>query len=145
MSKRLFFIFFISVAFFSCKKEEIVEEFSIEILETSPLILYEFQENVLVTLEYCHPQGYVGFFNPDTLSLEIKDSRLSNPDYYHLIPVNPPNHTLSVIGEILIEIDAPFIFGNGTTETLKYTIRIQDKEQTWSNQVSTPLITVNKP
>ena len=127
-----------------CKKEE-DSSFVISLKQTTPTTLIEFEENISVKLDYEHPEGYVGFFDPDYLSLEIKDSRLPNPDYYHLIPVNPPNHTLSVIGEILIEIDAPFIFGNGTTETLKYTIRIQDKEQTWSNQVSTPLITVNKP
>lgn len=145
MNKRIFFIFFVVITFLSCKKEDILREFSIDILETSPLVINEFQENIFVKIEYCHPQGYVGFFNPDSLSLEIRDSRLSNPDFYHLIPVNPPNQTLSVTGEILIEIDAPFIFGNGNSETLKYTIRIRDKEQNWSNLVSTPLITVNKP
>ena len=63
----------------------------------------EFEENISVKLDYEHPEGYVGFFDPDYLPLEIKDSRLPNADYYHLIPVNPPNQILSVTGEVLID------------------------------------------
>ena len=86
----------------------------------------------------------MGFSDPDYLSLEVKDSRLVTPDYYHLIPVNPPNQTLSVTGEVLIEIDAPFLFGNGNSETLTFSIRVEDKNNHWSNKVTTPIITVNK-
>ena len=144
MIQRIIFILFF-IFLLSCKKEEVNQDFTIAILETTPLTINEFQENIFVKIEYYHPQGYVGVFNPDSLSLEIKDSRLLNPDFYHLIPVTPPSQSLSVIGEIQIEIDAPFIFGNGNLETLTYTIRIRDKEQNWSNPVSTPLITVIKP
>ena len=86
----------------------------------------------------------MGFSDPDYLSLEVKDSRLSNPDYYHLFPLSPPQSDVSISGEILIEVDAPFIFGNGNTETLTFTIAIQDKDKNWSNKVTTDLITVNK-
>ena len=76
--------------------------------------------------------------------VEIKDSRLFNADYYHLIPVSPPNEVISVQGELLLEIDAPFVFGNGVSETLTYDIRIQDINKQWSNKVTTSLITVSK-
>ena len=91
-----------------------------------------------------HPQGFVGFFDPDYLSLEVKDSRLANADYYHIIPVSPPNDNVNVKGELLLEIDAPFVFGNGLTETLTYDIRIQDLNKQWSNKVTTSVITVSK-
>ena len=65
-------------------------------------------------------------------------------DYYHLIPVSPPNHVLSTNGEVLIEIDSPFILGSGSVETLQFSLRIQDREMRWSNQVTTPSITVYK-
>ena len=140
------YIIFIFVLFFlsNCKKDENEAVFVISIVSTSPVELQEFQENIMVTIQYEHSEGYVGFFDPDYLSLEVKDSRLSNPDYYHLIPVFPPNETLIVQGELLLEIDAPFIFGNGLTETLRYIIRIQDKDKVWSNMVTTALITVKK-
>ena len=125
-----------------CKKEEV--EFRITLMNTSPTNLQEFQENVMVTLEYQHPEGFVGFDDPDYLSLEIHDSRLTNPDFYHLQPLSPPNQTISIQGTINVEIDSPFRFGNGDSETLTYAIRIQDNKMKWSNTVTTPIITVNK-
>ena len=127
----------------SCeKKDEIL--FNISLLNTSPTEIEEFQENIIVDLEFEHSEGFMGFYDPDYLSLEVKDSRLTNPDYYHLVPLTPPNNELSIKGTIQLEIDSPFILGNGNIETLFFTIRIQDRENNWSNSVSTPLISVNK-
>ena len=139
---------YILVAFllltFSCKKEEVEPEFKITLKNTTPTNLQEFQENVMVTIEYQHPEGFVGFADPDYLSLEIHDSRLTNPDLYHFQPLSPPNQTISIQGTINVEIDSPFRFGNGDSETLTYAIRIQDNKMKWSNAVTTPMITVNK-
>jgi len=139
---------YILVAFllltFSCQKEEVEPEFKITLKNTTPTDLQEFQENVMVTIEYQHPEGFMGFSDPDYLSLEIHDSRLTNPDFYHLQPLSPPNQTISIQGEINVEIDSPFRFGNGNSETLTYSLRIQDNKKEWSNPVTTPIITVNK-
>ena len=129
---------------FSCKKEKVEPEFRISLKNTTPTNLQEFQENVMVTIEYQHPEGFMGFSDPDYLSLEIHDSRLSNPDFYHLQPLSPPNQTISIQGKINVEIDSPFRFGNGNSETLTYSLRIQDNKQKWSNTITTPIITVNK-
>jgi len=134
----------LSITFSSCKKKDVENEFSIKLIEMNPAQIIEFKENINVRIAYNHSQGFVGFSDPDYLSLEIKDSRLSNPDYYHLIPLSPPESEVSITGEILIEVDAPFIFGNGNTETLTFTIRIQDEDKNLSNKVTTDLITVNK-
>ena len=141
---RFRFLILIFVLFcLSCKKD-VDHNFVISINDVMPLEIIEFKENIFITLRYEHPDGYVGFSDPDRLSLEVKDSRLENPDYFHLIPVNPPNHSLSVQGEILIEIDSPFLFGNADTETLRFLIRIQDTKMNWSNQVVTSDIIVNR-
>lgn len=129
---------------FSCKKDEATTEFRISLINTTPTSLQEFQENVRVTISYQHPEGFMGFADPDYLSLEIHDSRLTNPDYYHLQPLSPPNENISIQGEINVEIDAPFCFGNGNSETLTYSLRIQDNKKNWSNTITTPMITVNK-
>ncbi|MEE2699949.1 MAG: hypothetical protein VYD71_01120 [Bacteroidota bacterium] len=129
---------------FSCKKDEATPEFRISLINTTPTTLQEFQENVLVTITYQHPEGFLGFTDPDYLSIEIHDSRLTNPDYYHLQPLAPPNENISIQGEINVEIDSPFRFGNGNSETLTYSLRIQDNNKNWSNTIVTPTITVNK-
>lgn len=136
----LLFIFFT----YSCKKEVDEIEFRIKIVNTSPLNLQEFQENIELRIEYSHPEGYIGFADPDLLSIEVHDSRLPNPDLYHLQPLAPPNQSLSIQGIINIEIDSPFRFGNGNSENLSYNIRIQDKNGKWSNTVTTPMITINE-
>ena len=52
---------------FGCKKEEAEVEFKITLKNTTPTNLQEFQENIIVTLEYQHPEGFLGFEDPDYL------------------------------------------------------------------------------
>jgi len=141
--KRILFILLSVLIISSCEKED-DSLFNISLLSTSPISLQEFQENIIVEIEYEHSKGFMGFYDPDYLSLEVKDSRLSNADYYHLIPLNPPDNELSIKGIIQLEIDAPFILGSGNLETLFFTMRIQDREGEWSNDISTPLISVSR-
>lgn len=142
--KKLFFISSILLIFSSCSKEEDQVIFNINLLNTFPTEIIEFQENIYVRIYYQHPEGFIGFSDPDYLSLEVKDSRLSQADYYHIIPVTPPENSLSITGELLVEIDSPFLFGNGIMELVNFTIRIQDQNLNWSNSIITPNITVNK-
>ena len=142
--KKIVALLLVVSLFTTCKKADMEDEFFISLIEMSPSEIIEFEENINVKISYSHAKGFIGFSDPDYLSLEVKDSRLSNADYYHLIPLNPPQNEVSIIGEIDIEVDAPFIFGNGNTETLTFTIRIQDKDKNWSNKITTGLITVNK-
>ena len=142
--KKLFFISSILLIFLSCSKEEDQVIFNINLLNTFPTEIIEFQENIYVRIYYQHPDGFIGFSDPDYLSLEVKDSRLSQADYYHIIPVTLPENSLSITGELLVEIDSPFLFGNGIMELVNFTIRIQDQNLNWSNSIITPNITVNK-
>ena len=142
--KKIFFIFSILLIFSSCTKEEDHVIFNINLLSTFPTEIIEFQENIYVRIFYQHPEGFIGFSDPDYLSLEVKDSRLSQADYYHIIPVTPPENSLSITGELLVEIDSPFLFGNGIMELVNFTIRIQDQNLNWSNSIITPNITVNR-
>ena len=142
--KKLFFISSILLIFSSCSKEEDQVIFNINLLNTFPTEIIEFQENIYVRIYYQHPDGFIGFSDPDYLSLEVKDSRLSQADYYHIIPVTPPENSLSITGELLVEIDSPFLFGNGIMELVNFTIRIQDRNLNWSNSIITPNITINK-
>ncbi len=142
MRKTVFILVF-SLIFSSCTKEE-ETIFNISIVSTTPTSLTAFSENINVTIAYEHSKGYIGFNDPDYLSLEVKDSRLSLADYYHLQPLSPPNDEVAIKGEINLTIDAPFLLGTANEETLTFTIRIQDSSKKWSNKVTTPMITVIK-
>ena len=126
--KKILFILLSVLIISSCKKED-DSLFNISLLNTSPISLQEFQENIIVEIKFEHSEGFMGFYDPDYLSLEVKDSRLVNADYYHLIPLNPPDNELEIKGNIKLEIDAPFILGSGNLETLFFTMRIQDREE----------------
>ena len=139
-----YLLIFVSVFFSSCTKDDNQDNFNLGLIEVFPLSIVEFQENIYVRLSYEHPEGFLGFSDPDDLSLEVKDSRLSQADYYHVIPITPPNNILSVTGELLVEIDSPFLFGNGNTELVNFSIRIQDQNLSWSNTITTPNISVNR-
>ena len=141
--KKILFISLLVFIMSSCKKED-DSLFNISLLSTSPISLQEFQENIIVEIEFEHSEGFMGFYDPDYLSLEVKDSRLTNADYYHLIPLNPPDNELEIKGIIQLEIDAPFILGSGNLETLFFTMRIQDRQGEWSNDIATPLISVSR-
>jgi len=144
MIRYIYVFFFIILLLPSCSKDDDNVVFEINLIDTYPLEIVEFQENIYVKLYYQHPEGYLGFSDPDYLSLEVKDSRLSQADYYHVIPLTPPNNSLSVTGELLVEIDSPFVFGNGLMELVNFTIKIQDQNLVWSNEITTPNISVNK-
>ena len=144
MRFTFYLLIFVSVFFSSCKKDDNQDNFNLGLIEVFPLSIIEFQENIYVRLSYEHPEGFLGFSDPDYLSLEVKDSRLSQADYYHVIPITPPNNNLSVTGELLVEIDSPFLFGNGNTELVNFSIRIQDQYLSWSNTITTPNISVNR-
>ena len=144
MRSIFYLLIFVFVFFSSCSKDDEQENFNLVLIEAFPLSIIEFQENIYVRLSYEHPEGYLGFSDPDYLSLEVKDSRLSQADYYHLIPITPPNNNLSVSGELLVEIDSPFLFGNGNIELVNFSIRIQDQNLSWSNTITTPNISVNR-
>ena len=144
MRSIFYLLIFVSVFFSSCSKDDDPVNFNLGLIEVFPLNIIEFQENIYVRLSYEHPEGYLGFSDPDYLSLEVKDSRLSHADYYHLIPITPPNNNLSVLGELLVEIDSPFLFGNGNIELVNFSIRIQDQNLSWSNTITTPNISVNR-
>ena len=142
--KKLFFISSILLIFSSCSKEEDQVIFNINLLNTFPTEIIEFQENIYVRIYNQHPEGFIGFSDPDYLSLQVIDCRLSLAVYFHIIPVTPPENSLSITGELLVEIDSPFLFGNGIKELVNFTIRIQDRNLNWSNSIITPNITVNK-
>ena len=141
---RYSFFFFIIILFISCDKSDDSSVFNIRLQEVNPLNLQQFQENISVEIAYEHPGGFLGLYHPDSLSLSVKDTRLDTPDYFHLIPLSPPNSQIAIRGTILVEIDSPFLFGNSNTETLTYKIRIKDRDGIWSNYVETPTINVYK-
>lgn len=130
----------------SCKKEE--DE---PVQNTAPTIsiaslsadsVKEFVDSVIVEISYQDAQGNLGSIDPDVNDLEVKDSRLSQPDFYHVKPLAPEGFTLNISGKLRIRLSTLFLLGIGDQETATFTIRLRDQSGEWSAPVTSDPIKI---
>jgi|JI10StandDraft_1071094.scaffolds.fasta_scaffold244929_3 hypothetical protein len=134
---------FLCLLFSGCKKEdEDPRAPSLEFKSISASTVEEFNNNVVITIQYEDEQGDLGTEDPDNYSLRIKDSRLSNFDWYHLPPMTPDNQALHIKGTYSIELDPLFRLGSSVQEITSFSIEIRDREGNWSNVVKTPNVLI---
>lgn len=136
---------FVLMLIAGCKKEDPVLEIDpvpyITLDGVSSTTIQEFSSDLVVNVGYEDEDGDLGFVNPDSLSIEVWDSRLSQPDLYHLQPL-APDTTLHITGTINVVILSPFLLGNGNSEVVNYSIRLRDRAGNWSNTIVTDDITI---
>jgi hypothetical protein len=138
-------ILIIPLLFFGCKKEELREDLDvpyISIKRITPKIVQEFTESVLLEIAYEDGNGDLGFQNPDVLSLNVQDSRLNTPDFYHIPPLAPDGEEIYIKGTFNVYLNTTFLIGVGSSEKLTYSVRIKDRAENWSNTVTSEEITV---
>ena len=129
----------------ACKKEENLPPSAapvIAVLSISPDTLVQFQDSVIIELQYEYQNGDLGSDNPDQLDLEIKDSRLNAPDFYHVKPLAPAGTSLFIRGILRVQLPTLFLLGNGDAEVLNFDIRLRDQNGAWSEMVNTDPIVV---
>jgi hypothetical protein len=145
MKIKLLTFFAMSFLFFGCEKEELREDMDvpyISIKRISPSVVQEFTESVLLEISYEDGNGDLGFHDPDILSLSVQDSRLDSADMYHIPPLAPDGEEIYIKGTFNVYLNTTFIIGVGSSEKLRYTVKIQDREGNWSNTVTSEEITV---
>ena len=145
MRKLLIIVLLISVVSSGCRKEE--EEINvfpvIEYVSISHTEVVEFDNEVALTFSYVDEDGDLGYQDPDTYSLRVKDSRLENFDWYHIPPMTPEMQSLNISGEYTVYLNPLFLLGNGAQETTTVTLQLQDRAGNWSNQIVSPEILIN--
>lgn len=148
MMRLLLFALFTTVWMTSCKKEEEKGPNSapiISIASVSADSITEFQDSLLIVLNYEDADGNLGNPNPDIFDLELKDSRLASPDLYHVKPLAPEGYTLHIRGTLRVKVNTLFLLGNGSAETTRFTIRLRDRDGVWSEPTETDPITIVRP
>jgi hypothetical protein len=141
--KKIIFLLISIVVFSSCKKEE--EDPIAPVLEfksISSTSVVQFDNSIVVTFGYEDYQGDLGHQDPDIVSLRVKDARLDEADMYHIPPMTPEEQELHIKGTYSVNLNHVFLLGNGASETTKFTIQIQDRAGNWSNEVVTPVVTI---
>ena len=141
--KRPFLILFLLVLILgACKKEEPIVNPILSFISITPTSLVQYSESVYITIGYSDLDGDLGFESPDEYALQIKDNRLTNPDWYHVPPLAPIGSEVAIDGELTIKINSLFLLGNGTQELTSFTIKMQDRAGNWSEEISTTQVTI---
>jgi len=130
----------------ACKKENETSSFSpvINFLSISPDTVVEFQDSVIIKLRYEDQDGDIGFDNPDEPVIWVKDARLSQEDFFHIPPLTPNEENLSIQGELYIRLKPLFLFGNGNSEQVTFSIKLRDRSNNWSETIQTSPIVIIK-
>ncbi|MDG1262771.1 MAG: hypothetical protein P8H59_02215 [Flavobacteriales bacterium] len=127
----------------ACKKEEEINEVpEITFDSISSTTVVEFDNNISITVAYSDENGDIGYQDPDTYSLRVKDSRLAEYDWYHIPPLTPEMEELNIEGTFTVELNSLFLLGNSTQETTTFTIQLKDRSGNWSNQIVTPVVMI---
>ena len=133
---------FACIIILGCKKDNVNTAPYIEFLSITPDSVTQFTDQVTINLRFEDTQGNLGHSNPDSLTMYVKDSRLSQADYFHLPPFTPDT-SLNINGQLQINVGSPYLFGNGGVEYVKYNIKVRDYSGLWSNEIITSEISIH--
>ena len=142
--RNYFYNVVILFLFLGCKKETLPTEPTIEWVSVSSTNVVQFKDSVIIKIKYKDNNGDIGDESADEYSLQIKDSRLPNPDMQHIKPLAPIGSNVKIEGELRVKLNALFLLGNGTTETTVFTIKLKDRANNWSNEITCSPITISQ-
>lgn len=131
----------------ACSEKEMVPAKAapvIGVISITPDTIVQFQDSAYVTIQYEDQNGDIGNVDPDVNDLEIKDSRLSQADTYHIQPLTPDGMELFIRGQIKIRLNTLFLLGIGDYETVTFSIRLRDQANQWSSTVTTDPIVIKR-
>ena len=128
--------------FIGCKKDEAPVAPVISIENISEYSITEYNNAIVVTIQYEDHQGDIGTTDPDEHSLFITDERFVEQDGYHIDPLTPNLQALHVRGTFQVTLRPLFIMQNDSIETTHLTFELRDRASHTSNQVTSDEITI---
>lgn len=141
--KKVIFILGIAAFALACKKDDDSglldsDEPQIYVVDMFPTTARQFRDSVTIIIAFEDRNGDLGYTNPDDPSLEIRDTRITEPELYHIPPITPDKQELYTKGTFKVVLPSVFLFGNGGAERTNFHIRVKDRESHWSEYVFTP-------
>ncbi len=146
MKRLLLGLICVSLLCSACKEDEGPLELApvLRIESVSPTTVRQFKDSITLVIFYEDLDGDLGSEDPDENVLSVKDSRLDIPDFYHVKPLAPVGTTVPIQGTLVVKLRSAFLLGNGNSEQLTFTVRIQDRAGNFSQAVDSPTLTVVK-
>ena len=132
------------ILFSACKKDVVMPvEPSIELISIGPTDVLQFHDVVTLRFKYKDGDGDIGEVDADAPSLRVKDSRLAEPDWYHIQPIAPIGSSVPIEGEVSLNLNTLFLIGNGSQEALTFSIRLKDRAGNYSNELVSQTILIH--
>ncbi len=129
----------------SCKKESKTNTApEISNLVISPNSIVEWVDSVKIRFDYKDLEGDIGEEDPNIKTLEIKDSRLEESDFYHIQPLTPTDKVYSSQGTLTVKLNSMFRLGNAAFEKFTFTVSLRDKAGNKSNVIRSDTLQVSK-
>jgi hypothetical protein len=127
----------------SCKKEsETNTAPEISNLVITPHSIVEWVDSVEIRFDYKDLEGDIGEEDPNIRTLEIKDSRLEESDFYHIQPLTPNDKVYSSQGTLTVKLNSMYRLGNAAFEKFTFTVSLRDRAGNQSNEIRSDTLQV---
>ena len=147
-SNNYLILIFLLVFVFACSKDDLLPFSSIpeiKLLSLSHDTIRQYQDVMTISIEYLDGDGDLGFIEPDSYALFVRDTRLDDFDSFYIGPLAPPDTLVPIQGNLDIEFPNLFIFGNANQESTSFEIKMIDRAGQESNLLTTKTILITKP
>lgn len=136
---------------FSCEKEErIVGDPTPPVSEVPAISLgsmatsYNEFEDITLFVNYTDGNGDIGFSNADSSVVYVTDNRDDIQFAFHVPPLAPDGEEVIIQGTLEVVVENVVLLNqSGTAETTTFTVQLVDRAGNWSNEATTPTLTIN--
>lgn len=131
---------------YACEEEDmgISEIPEIRLTEISHDTIVQYEDVLVLNIEYKDGDGDLGFPDPDEYALFIRDLRLEDFDSFFIGPLAPMESSVPIQGVLNVEFPSLFLFGNGGSETTRFECKMLDRAGNESNLITTPSVVILK-
>lgn len=145
MRFRVLLFVFTMLVFFSCKKEEEVENAPIlEFVSISPESVGELQDEITLKVKYFDEDGDLGENSSSVKNLFVTDLRNEVKFEYRVKQLAPTNSAVPIEGILSITIDPLLITDGSESEQGRFYITVVDRAGNESNGVMSSIFTVSR-
>ena len=145
--RKLVYVFSAMTLFLSaCKKEEIIFEPTpnLEFVSISPSSVTEFQDEVVITIQYRDGDGDLGENTPDVKNLFVTDSRNDVEYSYRVQQLAPDDSDINIEGQLEVNLKTLSVVGSSDSENATFDVYMLDRAGNKSNIITTSAITISK-
>lgn len=112
-------------------------------LGSMPTTYNEF-DDIVLKVNYLDGDGDIGYANADSAVVYATDNRDDILFTFHVPPLSPDGVEVPIQGTLEVVVENVVLLNqNGTAETTTFTVQLVDRAGNWSNEATTPTLTIN--